>query len=113
MAVFGQLELWRLAGKRSYERGEHYVDAVGDLYEVPDGVVAKVQGSELYEVRLSWAAPGLTGECSCPFGQEGEFCKHCVAVGLAIVDAADDYDDYADGDGDSSDDEDAAGAAVS
>jgi hypothetical protein len=92
MAVFGQLDLWRLAGKRSYERGEQYVDAVGELTDVPDGVVATVRGTELYQVRLTWAAPGLTGDCSCPWGQDGEFCKHCVAVGLAVLDAADDDD---------------------
>jgi uncharacterized Zn finger protein len=102
MAVFGQLDLWRLAGKRSYERGEQYVDAVGELRDVPDGVAANVQGTELYEVRLTWAAPGLAGECTCPFGEEGEFCKHCVAVGLAVIDAAGDEvdDDDAGGDGD-------------
>jgi uncharacterized Zn finger protein len=99
MAVFGQLDLWRLAGKRSYERGEQYVDAVGELHDVPDGVVANVQGTELYEVRLTWAAPGLAGECTCPFGEEGEFCKHCVAVGLAVIDAAEDYADDNDPDG--------------
>jgi uncharacterized Zn finger protein len=90
MAGFGQLDLWRLAGKRSYERGEGYVDAVSDLRDVPGGVTATVQGTEPYQVRLAWSADGLTGECSCPFSQdEGEFCKHCVAVGLVIIDADD------------------------
>ena len=28
---------------------------------------------------------GLRGECGCPYGQEGFFCKHCVAVGLAVM----------------------------
>lgn len=27
----------------------------------------------------------LAGDCSCPFGQEGNFCKHCVATGLAAL----------------------------
>jgi len=62
-------------------------------------VVATVQGTESYRVLLTWSAAGLTGECSCPFGQEGEFCKHCVAVGLVIIDADDDRQDD-DGDGD-------------
>jgi uncharacterized Zn finger protein len=87
VAGFGQLDLWRLAGKRSYERGEGYVDAVTDLRELPGGAVATVHGTEPYEVRLAWSEAGLTGECSCPFSQEGEFCKHCVAVGLLIIDA--------------------------
>jgi uncharacterized Zn finger protein len=88
---FGQLDLWRLAGKRSYERGEQYVDAVTDLRHLPDGATATVHGSESYQIRLSWSASGLTGDCSCPYAQEeGEFCKHCVAVGLVLIDAAED-----------------------
>jgi tetratricopeptide (TPR) repeat protein len=27
----------------------------------------------------------LVAECACPFGLEGNFCKHCVAVGLALL----------------------------
>ena len=85
MASFGQLDLWRLAGKRSFDRGERYVDRVGELGDIEDGVVATVRGTEPYQVRLTWTAAGLTGDCSCPFGQDGEFCKHCVAVGLAVI----------------------------
>ncbi len=25
---------------------------------------------------------GLSGSCDCPWGEEGNFCKHCVAVAL-------------------------------
>lgn len=32
----------------------------------------------------------LTADCSCPYGQEGNFCKHCVAVGLAVLAAGED-----------------------
>ncbi|MCX5010466.1 SWIM zinc finger family protein [Streptomyces sp. NBC_00555] len=36
--------------------------------------------------RLSWRGDGpLTGWCDCPYGQGGNFCKHCVAVGLAAL----------------------------
>lgn len=27
----------------------------------------------------------LMYECSCPVGQDGDFCKHCVATGLALL----------------------------
>jgi uncharacterized Zn finger protein len=104
VAGFGQLDLWRLAGKRSYERGERYVDAVSGLRGGRDGAAATVHGTEPYQVRLTWSAAGLTGECSCPFGQEGEFCKHCVAVGLVIIDA--------DGELGEDDDETVAGVAA-
>jgi uncharacterized Zn finger protein len=33
-------------------------------------------------VRL-WAEDGLVFSCDCPLGLDGEFCKHCVAAGLA------------------------------
>lgn len=29
------------------------------------------------------------GECSCPYGEDGNFCKHCVAVGLVWLNQAD------------------------
>jgi tetratricopeptide (TPR) repeat protein len=56
---------------------------------VGNQVIATVRGSEDYLVVLtlpeaSSGAP-LRGECNCPYGQEGFFCKHCVAVGLAIL----------------------------
>ena len=47
-----------------------------------DVVLAEVQGSELYRVRLgdrSW-------ECDCPVGVTGAFCKHCAAVVIAVDD---------------------------
>jgi uncharacterized Zn finger protein len=89
VAVLAQLGLCRLAGRRSYERGERYVGAVGDLRSRRDGGAATVHGSEPYAVRLAWLAGGLTGGCSCPFGQDGEFCKHRVAVGLVPLATAD------------------------
>jgi len=93
VAGFGQSDLWQLAGQGSYERGEQYVDAVMDLRDVRDGVRATVQGSQLYEVQLSWAGGNLVGDCSCPAGSDDEFCEHCVAVGLVLVDEAESGDD--------------------
>jgi uncharacterized Zn finger protein len=92
VAGFGQADLWQLAGRGAYERGEHYVDAVMDLRDVPDGVRAIVEGSEPYQVQLSWAGGKLVGYCSCPAGSAGPFCKHCVAVGLVLIDEAESED---------------------
>lgn len=92
MSGFGQLDLWRLAGKKSYERGEQYVDAVTDLRWTANGVWATVHGTEPYRVRLSWADGQLAGACSCPHGEGGNFCKHCVAVGLTWIDGAESDD---------------------
>jgi hypothetical protein len=44
---------------------------------------AVVKGNRAYQVRLKAVAGRLEGDCSCPVGQDGDFCKHCVAVGLA------------------------------
>lgn len=77
--------LRRLAGPRSFERGEEYmlVGAVGALDIARASVRAGVQGTDRYRVRLEANREGLHGHCSCPVGREGGFCKHCVAVGLA------------------------------
>ncbi|MFJ5680069.1 SWIM zinc finger domain-containing protein [Streptomyces sp. NPDC093097] len=75
-----------LAGSRSFERGRGYLDAVSGV-EVGDGwISASVHGTERYEVELSLDGPGgLSGECDCPFGLEGNFCKHLVALGLTML----------------------------
>lgn len=74
-----------LAGNRYFGRGEEYFEdgAVASLKE-SDGVVsAKVQGTRPYKVKL-WVEDGeLEHDCSCPLGEDYEFCKHCVSVGLA------------------------------
>ncbi len=38
---------------------------------------------------LDQARGGLHGSCSCPFGAEGNFCKHCVATGLVALKGGD------------------------
>ncbi len=76
--------LRRLAGQRSFDRGEEYAQtgAVGALQWDETSVRAGVQGTERYRVRLEAAGGKLAGSCSCPVGRDGLFCKHCVAVGL-------------------------------
>ncbi len=76
-----------LAGERYFERGvEYYLDGrVRSLAGHEGTVVAKVLGTEEYRVRL-WVGDGDLGySCDCPLGMDGEFCKHCVAVGLAFL----------------------------
>lgn len=78
--------LRQYAGGRSYERGEAYYDegVVSSLVERNGKLTATVRGSENYSVKLWADDDGLGYTCSCPLAQgEGEFCKHCVAVGLA------------------------------
>ncbi len=80
------------AGDRSFERGAQYLGAVSSLEMTGNQVIATVRGSEDYLVVLTLGdepgpsgGTGLRAECGCPYGQEGFFCKHCVAVGLTVL----------------------------
>ncbi|MGI5399195.1 SWIM zinc finger family protein [Streptomyces sp. CA-135486] len=86
MVGLGEDDLRVLAGARSFERGLGYLDAVSGL-EVGEGsVTAVVHGTDVYEVELTLGGDeGVSGSCDCPYGQEGNFCKHCVAVGLTVL----------------------------
>lgn len=77
--------LSRMAGARSFERGEDYFDGnrVKALIEHDRTITANVQGSRSYRVKLWIEDEDLDYSCTCPVGADGEFCKHCVAVGLA------------------------------
>ena len=91
--AFTEADLRAAAGRRSFERGLQYLDAVAGLETVGNQVIATVRGSEDYLVVLTLGGSGpasarLTGECDCPHGQEGFFCKHCVAVGLTVARSA-------------------------
>lgn len=73
-----------LASTPTYERGLAYFKArrVGPLRASGGRVGATVQGTEAYTVELRAKGEKLGFSCSCPIGQEGGFCKHCVAVAL-------------------------------
>ncbi|MBB4910348.1 SWIM zinc finger family protein [Actinophytocola algeriensis] len=85
MVWFTEDDLRATAGDGSFRRGRDYVDAVGDLQPTALGVRAAVRGKDVYEVWLGRGNAALVGECGCPFGVEGNFCKHCVAVGLVLL----------------------------
>jgi uncharacterized Zn finger protein len=77
--------LRRLAGGSSFERGEDYFanNHVERLSEQEGVITARVRGTQPYRVKLCLDKKGLDYSCNCPIGTDGEFCKHCVAVGLA------------------------------
>ncbi|TAK85426.1 MAG: hypothetical protein EPO20_10400 [Betaproteobacteria bacterium] len=54
-----------------------------DLVRTRDTIRATVLGSEDYRVVLRPARRALEWSCTCPLGEEGTFCKHAVAAGLA------------------------------
>ena len=51
-------------------------------------VTASVYGSSEYTVCLVIGDQRLSGGCTCPYGRDG-FCKHCVAVGLSVLEMGD------------------------
>ena len=75
------------AGSRSYSRGEEYFEdgAVHHLQCDGEQLTADVHGTHVYHARITNKDGFLEGECSCPFGQDGNFCKHLVALGLEYL----------------------------
>ncbi len=92
-AVLTHTALRRLAGPRSFERGEGYAadGAVGALAEddAAGVVAARVRGTDTYRVRLWAEGATLAFSCTCPVGADGACCKHCVAVGLVWLERRD------------------------
>ena len=85
-AFFSKKDLERLAGPRAYSRGLASVPAVDALSTSGAEITGTVYGSEPWQVRLDRRPAGLDGSCDCPRGMAGEFCRHCVAVGLVYLD---------------------------
>ncbi len=80
-------DMRKLAGAVYYARGKEYFEqgSVDSIDENDDEITTCVQGTYEYEVRF-WEEGGeLCYECSCPVGQDYDFCKHCVAAGLAVL----------------------------
>ncbi len=70
---------------QAFDRGRLYFaqGRVGEPSVTETGATATVNGSRPYGVRLDITATRMVGECPCPQGAEGMFCKHCVATALA------------------------------
>lgn len=84
--MFTEGDLRALAGPASFGRARDYLDSVEDLEIEAGHITAMVSGSDDYDVTLTTDSAGaLSGDCDCPFGQDGNFCKHCVAVGLVAL----------------------------
>ena len=86
---FTRADLIEEAGNVYFARGENYFE-IGNVHSVRerDGIIrATVAGSQSYKTAISVTEDGLIGKCSCPLGQNGEFCKHLVATGLAYIES--------------------------
>lgn len=62
---------------------------------LPGVIMANVQGTETYEVRIAAAKGRLEFDCTRPLADDGVVCKHCVAVGLAWIEGRGSADEYA------------------
>ena len=84
--VWLRSEIESLADPGSFLRGVGYQRGgrveIGDRQG--DAVTAVVRGSMPYYVELR-RSPKLAWSCNCPVGEDGAFCKHCVAVALEEV----------------------------
>jgi SNF2 family DNA or RNA helicase len=70
---------------RVRDRGERYFSngAVEIEYAIGDTLEATVTGGEMYDVSISINGETLRAECTCPFVEQGELCKHIYATLLA------------------------------
>ena len=78
--------LVRLAGKPAFNRGVDYFKNghVLGLRQHRNSITAEAEGNEIYRVSLKWTSKQLDGACDCPASEGFDFCKHCVAVALAL-----------------------------
>jgi uncharacterized Zn finger protein len=88
--AFTKADIKHAAGDRSFARGSEYLDSVDELEIGSAEIIARVHGNGEYRVSLALGDEGLIGDCTCPYGREGFFCKHCVAVGLSVLEMGDD-----------------------
>jgi uncharacterized Zn finger protein len=84
-AFLERSNLRRMAGTASFERGKDYFanNHVERLSQDDRVITARVRGTYPYRVKLWLDGKDLDYSCTCPIGADSEFCKHCVAVGLA------------------------------
>jgi len=82
---FTEADIKGAAGSKSFERGLDYLGQVEDLEITDSEITATVYGSHRYRVSLAFGDEGLSADCTCPYGREGAFCKHCVAVAMSVL----------------------------
>ena len=80
--------LYHKAGPITYFRGERYADEgrVEILTRTPTSARFLVYGrrAEPYRVYLEVLDDDLIYDCTCPMGERGIFCKHCVAAAITL-----------------------------
>ena len=92
LPLLSDAALRQLSGPAVFARGQTYaasgaIETLEDAEPAPGeqvALAAVVQGTQPYQVRV-WIDEenDLDGECDCPHAQDGNFCKHLVALCLA------------------------------
>lgn len=92
LPLLSDAALRQLSGPAVFARGQTYaasgaIETLEDAEPAPGeqvALAAVVQGTHAYQVRV-WIddEDDLDGECDCPHAQDGNFCKHQVALCLA------------------------------
>jgi DNA-binding PadR family transcriptional regulator len=78
--------LKEISTPKSFRRGRDYYEneLVADIKVFESSYVAIVKGSYDYEVKIYTEGNATIFSCSCPYDWGG-VCKHCIAVGLYIL----------------------------
>jgi uncharacterized Zn finger protein len=84
-ALLSDGQIRKLAGDTYYKRGVDYFrrELVQELDASDEAIGAIVCGTEDYEVEITFNGRRIGYTCTCPLGDDGLFCKHLVATGLA------------------------------
>ena len=85
-------ENWNMKWKHLFpahilERGWDYYqsDAVENLQKSENGYTAEVEGTEIYDVEVVLSQNTVQDMwCSCPYAEDGAYCKHMAAVLYAL-----------------------------
>ncbi len=87
---FNLRKLRTLAGDVWFARGEAYFEAgrVVELNLHNGKLSARVTGTSDYRVSMRIENDDLIYSCTCPLGDDSQFCKHCVAAALAWLQLA-------------------------
>lgn len=83
--VLSERRMHALAGDAVFERAESYVAKVAGLQIEPGRARGTVRGTDRYSLEIVWSQQELDGFCDCPHAAGGNFCKHLVALGLAVL----------------------------
>ncbi len=85
--AFARSAVMDMAGPAVYWRGTEYFDEgrVEPDERLGDRLRARVHGSVPYTVELRVERGHAGWSCTCPYAEDGSFCKHVVAVSLLLA----------------------------